>query len=160
MESCDPWLLSGTDAEWMGERQRSRLKARLRELSAAELFERTRERADVIPYRAHSRAGQHLLAELVYATDVAGRLGLAEVNSVDGYLAAADVAGVVSRHGLIRDYEGRVTLRATTMDLEVVRDLADRGVVLAALDLAESFDVREQRAGLDALDRALEEFRG
>ena len=153
-------LLSGTDAEWMGERQRARLKARLGGLSAAELVERTRERADVTRYRAHSSAGQHLLAELVYATDMAGSLGLAETNNIDGYLAATNVADVVARHGLIRDDEGRVTLRATTMDLDVVGHLADRGVVLAALDLAESLEVRERRAGLDALDRALDGFHG
>jgi hypothetical protein len=153
-------LLSGADAEWMGETQRSRLKARLRALGASDLVERARERAEVTRYAAHSSAGQYLLADLVYATDVAGRLGLAATNNIDGYLAAADVAGVVSRHGLIRDDEGRVTLRATSMGLEVIRDLVQRSVVLAALDLAESLDVRERRAGLDALDLALESFRG
>jgi hypothetical protein len=56
---------------------------------------------------------------------------VADTNDVDGYLAAGDVAGVVSRHGLTRDEEAR-----------------------------ESLDVRERRAGLDALDRALEAFRG
>ncbi len=153
-------LLSGAGAEWMGESQRSRLKGRLRRLSAAELVERARERAGVTGYRAHSRAGQYLVAGLVHATDVAGRLGLAETNDIDGYLAADDLAGVVSRHGLIRDEEGRVTLRATSMDLDVVRDLSRRSVVLPALDLAGSLDVRERRAGIDALDRALETFRG
>jgi hypothetical protein len=153
-------LLSGGDAEWMGETQRSRLRSRLRGLSATELVERARQRADVTRYRAHSSAGRHLLGILVYATNVAGRLGLAETNDVDGYIAAADVASVVRNHGLIRDDEGPVTLRATTMDLGIVRGLANRSVVLAGLDLAESLDTRERRAGLDALDRALEAFRG
>jgi len=153
-------ILSGTDAEWMGESQRSRLKGRLRAMSAAVLVERARERADVTRYSAHSSTGQYLLAELVVAADVAGRLGLAQTNNIDGYLAVGDVVGLVSRHGLIREDEGRATLRATSMDLDVVRDLSKRSVVLAALDLAESLDVRERRAGLDALDRALESFRG
>jgi hypothetical protein len=154
-------LLSEADAGWMGERQRSRLKARLRGLSATDLVERTRKRADVTRYRAHSSAGQYIVTELVSTTDSAGRLGLAEtLTSIDGYLAAEDLAGVVSRYGLIRDDEGRVTLRATTIDLAVARDLAGRGVVLAALDLAESLDVRERRTGLDALERALAGFRG
>lgn len=153
-------LLSRGEAEWMGESQRSRLKARLRILSAAELVERARERADVTRYAAHSSTGERLLGELVYAADTAGRLGLATTNNVDGYLAGAAVAGVVTRHGLVRDDEGRVTLRATAMDLAVVRDLTQRSIVLSALDLAESLDVRERRAGLDALDRALKAFRG
>ncbi len=153
-------ILSGIDAEWMGESQRSRLKGRLRAMSAAVLVERARERADVTRYSAHSSTGQYLQAELVVAADVAGRLGLAQTKNIDGYLAVGDVVGLVSRHGLIRDDEGTVTLRATSMDLDAVRDLSKRSVVLAALDLAESLDVRERRAGLDALDRALESFRG
>lgn len=153
-------ILSGADAEWMGERQRSRVRARLRELSAVELVERARERAVVTRYRAHSSAGKYLLTELVHSVGAAGRLGLADTNNIDGYVAADDVAGVVSRHGLTRDEEGRVSLRATTMDLDRVRDLSERGVVLAAMDLAESLDVRERRAGLDAIESALEDFRG
>jgi hypothetical protein len=153
-------LLSGAEVGWMGESQRSRLKGRLRVLSAAELVERARDRAEVTRYAAHSSTGERLLGELVYAVDVAGRLGLAATNAIDGYLDTSAIDGVVSRHGLIRDDEGRVTLRATGMDLAVVRDLAQRSVVLAALDLAESLDVRERRAGLDALVHALEAFRG
>jgi hypothetical protein len=153
-------LLSGTNGSWMGESQRARLKARLRDVNAAELVERARNRADATRYTAHSSSGQRLLGELVYATDAAGRLGLVNTNSIDGYLAASALDRVVARHGLIRDDEGRVTLRATTMDITVIRELADSGVVLSALDLAESLDVRERRAGLDALDRALEAFGG
>ncbi|MBE1876214.1 hypothetical protein [Myceligenerans pegani] len=152
-------LLSGGDAEWMERTQRSRLGARLRTLGAADLVERARNRAVVTHYRAHSSAGQRLRGILVYPTDVAGRLGLVETNDIDGYLATSDLDGVVRHHGLIRDDEGRVTLRATTMDLAVVRELADRSVALAALDLAESLDVRERRAGMDDLGRALKDFR-
>ncbi len=129
-------------------------------MSAADLVERARQRADVTRYRAYSSAGQYLLGELVYAPDTASRLGPAESTNIDGYLTVGDVGGLVSRHGLVCDDEGRVTLRATAMDLDVVRELSTRSVVLAALDLAESLDVRERRAGLDALDRALESFRG
>ena len=46
------------------------------------------------------------------------------------------------------------------MDLEFVRDLVERSVVLGAVDLAVSLDIRERRVGLDAIDRALTEFRG
>lgn len=153
-------LLSGMNVSWMGESQRARLKARLRQVSAVELVERARNRAEATRYAAHSSSGERLLGELVYATDAAARLGLASTNSIDGYLPTSALDGVVVRHGLIRDDEGRVTLRATTMDITVIRELADSGMVLAALDLAESLDIRERRAGLDALDHALEAFGG
>jgi hypothetical protein len=153
-------LLSGSAAGWMGESQRSRLKGRLRTLNADELVERTRGRAHVTRYRAHASTGERLRQELADNSDAARQLGLAATNAVDGYVATTDLAGVVARHGLIRDDAGRVTLRATTMGLDVVRALAERGIVLAALDLAASLDIRERRAGLGALDGALEEFRG
>ena len=63
-------------------------------------------------------------------------------------------------HLIVQQTPGRVTLRATGMDLDTVRQLAGAGVVLTALDLAESLDARERRAGLGALDQALEEQRG
>lgn len=152
-------LLTGGDAGWLGGSQRSRLRSRLRGLSAADLVERARERAEVTRYAAHARTGERLLEDLVHNSEAAGRLGLAVTSDVDGYLAVSEVADVVARHGLISNDEGRVTLRATTMDLDVIRELAQRGTLLAALDLAESLDVRERRAGLGALDRALDEFR-
>lgn len=153
-------LLSGAAASWMGETQRSRLKARLRALDAPDLVERARDRAAVRRYAAHASAGRYLRDELVRATDGSDQLGLAATNAIDGYVSQCAAAGVISRHGLIRDDDGLVTLRTTSIDLEVIRDLARRGVVLAALDLAESLDVRERRAGLDTLDRALASFRG
>ncbi len=114
-----------------------------------------RGRADVSRYRAHSSARQYLPGQLVSPAEAAGGLGLADTNDIDGYVAVGDVKGVASGHGLIRDEDGRVTLRAMSMDLDVVRDLSKRAIVLAALDLAESLDVRERRAGLDALGGAL-----
>jgi hypothetical protein len=153
-------LLSGVTPTWMGESQRSRLKGRLRTLSAAELVERSRERAKVTRYAGHSSTATRLRAELVDSAGAAKSLGLADTNSIDGYLATGALADVVARHGLVRDDSGRFTLRATTMDLEVVAALAGAATALAALDLAESLDVRERQVGLDALDDALARFRG
>jgi hypothetical protein len=153
-------LLSGREAGWLGESQRSRLRGRLRGLGAEELVERARGRASVSRYVAHRSAGERLRTELVDTSSAAERLGLATTNAIEGYLATTDLKAVVSRHGLIRDDTGSVTLRATSMDFDVVRDLVSGGDVLAALDLAESLDVRERRAGTDALDRVLGESRG
>lgn len=153
-------LLSGRAATWLGESQRSRLRGRLRALGAEELVERARGRAVVSRYVAHRSAGERLRADVVDTSSAAVRLGLAATTAIDGYLAATDLGAVVARHGLIRDDTGSVTLRSTSMELDVVRDLVSASDVLAALDLAESMDVRERRAGTDVLDRALGEFRG
>lgn len=153
-------LLSGMSPMWMGESQRSRLRARLRALSAAELVERARDRAEVTRYSGHASTAARLRNDVVDTSHAAAVLGLADSTWVDGYLPAAELASVVSRHGLIRDEDGRFTLRATTTDLAVVGNLAERDTVLAAIDLAESLDVRERRVGLDALDRSLGRARG
>ncbi len=152
-------LLSGADAAWMGESQRSRLKGRLRALSAAELVGLARGRAEASRYAGHASTATRLHADVIGTAEAAERLGLAETSAVAGYVAADSLNELVTRHGLLRDDGGNYTLRATTLDLAMVKDLA-HGTALAALDLAESLDVRERRVGLDALDDALARFRG
>ncbi len=151
-------LLSGRDAEWMGDSQRSRLKSRLRTLSAGELAGRARGRAVVWRYTGHPSTAGRLRGQVVEPSTAA--LGLTATAAVDGYVAADALDALVARHGLVRDDAGPFTLRATGMPLAVVAAVAQAGPVLAALDLAGSLDVRERRAGGDALTGALERFRG
>lgn len=149
-------ILSGRTAEWLGASQRSRLRARLQSLTSAQLVERARNRADVVRYGGHPASLGRVRAEIVDTSRASGALGLASTTRVDGYVGHADRDEVADRNGLVRDEEGRITLRATSMDLALVAALAEAGVVVTALDLAESLDPRERRAGLTALDRALE----
>ncbi|MFI8525609.1 helix-turn-helix domain-containing protein [Promicromonospora sukumoe] len=149
-------ILSGHAADWMGASQRSRLRTQLRGLSSARLVACARNRATSVRYAGHPASLSRLRAEIVDTSQASAALGLASKASVDGYLAVGELDAVVRRHGLSRDEEGQVTLRATSMDIAVVQDLADAAVVVAALDLAESLDSRERTAGLVALDRALE----
>lgn len=148
-------ILSGQVPHWMGGTQLSRLKARLRGLSSAGLIERIRNRAEVVRYAGHPAGVDRVRAEIVDTSRGAVTLGLAATAVVDGYVAREDLDGILTRHGLIRDDAGRFTLRATSMDLAVVRDLAENSVVLAALDLAGSVASRESTVGRAALDRAL-----
>lgn len=152
-------ILSGADASWLGGTQQSRLRARLRDLDAPKLVERSRNRAVVTHYSAHPSAIRRVAEDVVYL-DRSAQFGLAGSSTLSGYVATDRRDEVVRRHGLIRDDGGTVSLRATAMDLAVVRDVAERSAVLAALDLSESLDVRERRAGSTALTGALEQFRG
>ncbi len=153
-------ILTGRNVSWLGQTQRSRLKTRLRHLTAAALVGRVRDRARVNYYRGHSRAADRLRRDIVDTSSAAAALGLAGTDRVDGYVHAAELDRVIQRHALIEAADGQYTLRATTFSLAIVRDLNDAGTVLAALDLAESLDVRESQAGLDALDAALRRFHG
>lgn len=153
-------LLSGVVPTWMGQSQRSRLKGRLRSLSARELVERARRRADVTRYAGHASTVARLAVEVIDTSHSAAALGLAGVTSVDGYLATGELTALAARHALTRDDNGRFTLRATAFNLDAIRELAATSTALAGLDLAESLDVRERQTGLDTLTEALDRLRG
>ena len=152
-------LLSGRDAGWVGTSQRSRLRGQLRAMAAEELVGRARGRAVASRYIGHSSTAGRLREQVVDTSRAGEALGLTATAAVDGYVAAGELDAIVARHGLVRDEAGPFTLRVTGMPLDVVAELAGAGPVLAALDLAESLDVRERRAGLDALTSALDRFR-
>jgi hypothetical protein len=149
-------LLCGHQVSWMGNTQRSRLRTRLRSLAAEELVGRARGRAVTKRYASHSSAPARIAQHLVDTAEAAEALGLARTADIDGYVASAKAGALVAAHGLIRDDNGRVTLRETDMDLTVVAELAQSGPVLTALDLAESLDVRERAVGINTLGKALD----
>jgi hypothetical protein len=149
-------ILSDLPAPWLGPTQRSRSKTGLWQLTGIELVSRTRGRAQVHRYRGHSRVAERLRHDVVDTSGAAAALGLSEApDRVDGYIAAHTLNEIVARHALIEDTGGQYTMRATDMDLATVRTLAETAPTLAALDLAESLDVRERQTGLDFLDDKL-----
>ncbi|GAA3290261.1 helix-turn-helix domain-containing protein [Dactylosporangium vinaceum] len=152
-------LLSDRNAPWVGDSQRSRLRGRLRRLDSPELVVRARARATASRYAGHPSTGPRLRNEIVDTAAGAAVLGLADTAAVDGYVSANALDQLIARHGLVLDDNGRFTIRATGMPIEIVAELAEAGPVLAALDLAESPDTRERRAGRQALTAALERFR-
>lgn len=153
-------LLSGVNAYWLGESQRSRLRRRLKEISVEELVSRTRDRAVTKRYAGHPSAISRVRAATISTHLAARRLGLADANVVDAYVAADDLDALVGTYALAVASDGAFVLRATTMSLDVVTEMAAGGTVLAALDLAESLDIRERSAGVSGLTEALESFRG
>ena len=154
-------ILSDLPAPWLGPTQRSRLKNALRRVTGIELIARSRGRAQVHQYHGHSRTADQLRHQLVDTSRAAAALGLTEApDRVDGYIAADDLNDIVARHALIEEADGAYTLRATAMDLAIVRALSANTPVLAALDLAESLDIRERQIGLCFLDDRLNQLNG
>ncbi|RMI13861.1 hypothetical protein [Cellulomonas triticagri] len=146
-------LLEHAPTPWLGTSQTARLRRRLRTLTPLALVERTRRRATATAFDAHRAALPRLAPHLISPRREA--IGLAAaVGTADGYVAPDAVEHLVRTYALNPRPDGVVTLRATTMDLAVVRALAV-GPVLAALDLAASPDLRERRAGLDTLQAHL-----
>ena len=154
-------ILTGETASWMGQSQRSRLKAALRQATAAGLVEKTRNRAQVRHYHAHHSAERLLRDDIVETGSNTALLGLAAANEgVDGYIATQDLQRLISEYVLTEDVDGQISLRCTTFDLSTVHKIATSGNVLASLDLAESLTTRERAAGLRGLAAALEQLRG
>lgn len=152
-------ILTGQRADWLGQTQRSRLRSTLKKLSAQDVVARARNRAHVHRLGGLDSAIRRAAGEIVDAHAHDADLGLAGSGRVDGYVATMDLSGLLQRLRLHEDLDGRLTLRATAFDIDIVRSLAGGGHVVAALDLAESTDPRERRAGLDALDAALHGLR-
>jgi len=152
-------LLEGRAAPWIGERQSARLRARLRTLDCATLVMLARHRAVEHVYRAHPSARGPLAASLLTLAEVEARLGLAGADQVSGYLATIDLVATVERFALKEDPTGDVVLRVVDFDWRTVRSVAAGSVVVAALDLAGSADVRERSMGLGELGRVLEGVR-
>lgn len=155
-------LLEDHPAPWLGQAQRSRLRAALVAAETSELAARTRNRAQVHRFHAHPRALGHLAREVILSGSTRGVGGLsAAKDRINGYVAATALSRLVNRYHLEADPAGGVVLRATSMPTSVVTELATgRRHVLAALDLAGSIDARERSAGLHLLDRAVKSLSG
>ena len=136
----------------------SRLRGRPRTIDVDELIAQTRNRAHTKRYAGHPSAVSRVRAVTASTHHSARRLGLADVNAVDAYVDADELDSLVGAFGLVADEGGLFTLRATSMDMGAVDQLAATSDVVAALDLAESQDVRERSAGTRALGAALEAF--
>lgn len=152
-------LTSGVDAYFIGQTQRSRLKAALRLMEAETFVSLARDRARVHRVTGHRRSAHRIAAELVTTGTAAARLGLTSATErIDGYATIAEVERILERYHLIQatGHDDAAVLRAVS---EVSRSDVERintaGDLLAALSLAESLDDRERSAGLDYVGSAL-----
>jgi hypothetical protein len=154
-------LLSDQSAGWMGQVQRSRLKASLRAMDGAGLATRLRNRATIHRLRGHSSAVLRLADEIIH-TGTSSEFGglVATEGRLDGYVGASTYDTLVSRYRLEDDWDGALTLRSTSFDMCQVRLIAAESQVLGAADLAGSLDTRERSAGVAVLDAALDRLRG
>ncbi len=159
-------LLNSGRTERLESAQRSRLRAKLRRMTASELTRATRRRAEVVRYRASISFLEDLRGRVLLtggaAVDadraIASQLGLGTTqrNVVDGYVDRSTATELVERYFLIEDTQGNVTLRITDSG---AGDGAIADVVTVALDLAESLDARERAAGLTVLRDRLASLR-
>lgn len=155
-------LLADGATERLETSQRSRLRSRLRAMTAEDLVRATRGRASVSRYRASNSFLDRIRSQVTLtghsAVDAdratAGVFGLAASRSetVDGYVTEEHAELLAKLYHLAEDAAGNVTLRV------VAEQIAAGGIadsVTVALDLAESLNVRERSAGLAVLTERL-----
>lgn len=157
-------LLAGIDVDWLGQVQTSRLRGRLRRLAAddhgsQELVGRARGRASVRTYESFGFLVPRVKKHVV----VVGRRGLglsdARKDRIDGYVDSDVLTRLEKSLGLLQDTRGKMILRVTDFDLDIIRRIATKGNgALAALDAAGSMDPREHGVGARALDKYLQDF--
>lgn len=155
-------LLAHGRTERLTQSARSRLRSRLRSMTAEDLVQAMSGRAQVRNFRASGsfldrlRRSVTLTGTAAVDADraVAGRFGLATAqrDTVDGYVDADTARRLTDECQLVDDANGNVTLRITD-DHPGDRMPADD--VTVALDLADSLDVRERSAGLALLRNRL-----
>ena len=147
--------LSRRKVDWLSDRSTYRLEAKLREITAADLVGKTRNRANVHVFSGHSSALGLIKDEAVVRDWNVVGLADAMNDGLDGYVAATGLESLVHRYALVESASGNITLRATDFDIAVVRRLSKASDVLVALDAAGSIDARTRGAGELVLERAL-----
>ena len=116
-----------------------------------------RRRADVVRYRVSESFLDELRGALVVSgASAAERYSLAEEAArVEGYCDAETSAKLRAEFRLVDDERGNVTLRVTRFEDVVTSGLRTMPGAVVAVDLAESYEVREREAGLRAVEGLL-----
>lgn len=155
-------ILTDGHTDRLTQTERSRVRARLRRMSAQRFTQAMSRRAQVRRYRASIsfldtlRQSVTLTGSSAVDADrgVASRFGLAGAvrDTVDGYVDPATARRLVRQFHLVDDINGNVTLRVVAA-VPAGRPVVDD--VTVALDLAESLDVRERSTALALLGERL-----
>lgn len=162
-------LLSGRNAQWLGQGQVSRLRTRLRVIDSAGLVAATRDRAVIGRFAGHASATNRLSAEptTVRRRALPGLVGHSRQVEPDWYVDVRDLDRLVRTYSLRPHVRGNLVLRAVHtgdrldgegVSLDLVRTLMDNDV-LVALDAATSEDPRERGVATRMVSDALTRFR-
>ncbi len=162
-------LLSGHDADWLGQAQVSRLRSRLRQINSNDLVAASRNRAVVGRFAGHQVTASRIGGEpsTVERRALPGLVGVDYQAQRDWYVDVRYLHDLVRTYGLLSESSGDFVLRAVATDdphdregvtIKLVGELM-QGDVLAALDAATSEDPRERGIAVRTLDDALKRFR-
>lgn len=136
---------------------------RLGRATAAELEHLARNRAQVRRFNCHESVLDDLSGAVVPTaasidTGLLYKWGLTQAQqTVDGYVAADQLVGLVDEFNLVAASSGNVTVRTVTVEAAFVNGTTPLAGV--ALDLTESLNTREWSAGRRELEAMLKDPR-
>lgn len=168
-------LLSGQEAQWLSEPERTRLKHRLRRIRAGDVAFFARRRAVTVRMSGWGGIGELVASDRFTVTgvtaidedrDLATQFGLASTmrRGVDGYVGMGDFDALAEDYGLINDREGDVTIRVVSdRNPHFCPPHEDTGrrspIAAVAIDLMDSLDTRERSAGISVLQELINGLR-
>lgn len=166
------WMLDGLQADWLSPVQKSRVKKRLSELSAAQVVWSVRKRGDRTAFWAEGtlvpRIKESIACTGISAIAVSPKEAYAAHRDFDlvapmgsnraiGYLPEREMESIQSRYCLLPAANGNIEiLTAEWLPFSIGSALPNSVV---AVDLATSLDPRERQAGLQYIEERLEVFR-
>ncbi|PJM78570.1 helix-turn-helix domain-containing protein [Bifidobacterium scaligerum] len=153
------YMLSGFVTPWLSRQQRYRLRGYLRGVNAENLVRLTRRSAATVEYWCRD-SNLNKVEEIIRPSAATGELAdsfqLTVTDTVEGYVNADNLIDVVRQ---CRLKQGAIPIRVR---LHITDGLpAGEGsmpLAVCAADLAESDDPRERRAGLETLQRLIDDY--
>ena len=153
-------LLSGGGASFIGDRQRSRLRQRLRASTVEDVVTMTRRRATVmecVSPQPDSNFADGIVVRLIPRREVGSGSGF----PVDGYVSPERIGLLRERGQLAPGREGqrRLTVRLTSMSPILIRALLDHGRALDALERLSAAAGGHDLSGRRTIEMALHSLR-
>jgi hypothetical protein len=154
-------LLSGQTPTWISSSEKSRLKARLRDLDAAAVCVLARNKDHTIRYRATHDAlvalSDHLIASGATAMrdqSTAETFGMTGGSGIaEGYVMAGDAKALADAFGLVEDPGGNAIIHEVELEEPFTEGRAP--VAAVAVDLMGSLSTRERSAGKRVIEELL-----
>lgn len=153
------YVLSGAPVNWLTRQQNYRMKQQLAKTDVDTLIRNLRNRGTVREYQASDKivaTVRNSMQESASSPDIRQQLQLMATNTAEGYITPEDLENIAHQYRLNSD------LKPIKIRFHVSRYINQQDETLpaafAAIDLAESTDIRERIAGRNALAELLSTY--
>lgn len=178
------FMLSGCEGSWINRQQKYRIGAYLRSITPQDLVNRSKNRAKTMEYWCRKSRLVELLKHLILSAatgNMHSQFQLKQTDKIEGYISSNNLEDLVNKFHL-KNKEDGVDNSIINVKLRVIEDskvfdfinqnLSSRitegtratsakcfmPIAVCSVDLSESLDVRERRAGLTKLAELIAKY--